>query len=51
MGSPARHNMRGSRSTAKLQMEFLVNTKLPFYGKVFSPPYCCAVLLDPRHNE
>ena len=40
--------MSGSRSTAKLQMEFLVKNKVSFYRKVYSSPYCCAVLLDPR---
>ena len=43
--------MRGSRSTAKLQMEFLVRTKLQFYRKIHSSPYFCAVLLDPRLDK
>ena len=40
--------MRESKSTAKPPMEFLVNNIVSFYKKVCSPPYCCAVLLDPR---
>ena len=40
--------MRESGSTAKSPTEFSVNTLFPFYRKVHSPPYCCAVLLDLR---
>ena len=40
--------MRGSRSTAKLLMEFLANTLFPFMKKVCTPPYCCVLLLDLR---
>ena len=41
-------SMRGSRSTAKLQMEFFSKNNASFYRKVHSSPYCCALLLDPR---
>ena len=44
-------SMRGSRSTAKLPIEFLVNTLFPFMEKVCPPPYCCAVVLDSRLHE
>ena len=40
--------MRGSSSTAKLPMEFSSKYNVSFCKKLRSPPYCYAVLLDPR---
>lgn len=36
--------IRRSRKTAKLSMEFIVITLLPFFKKVRSPPYRCFVV-------
>ena len=43
------HIIHGFRSMAKLRMYFLVNMDYiaSLYKKVRSPPYCCAVLLNP----
>ena len=41
-------SMSGSRGTAKSLKECESHYGISLYSKVHSPPYCCAVLLDPR---
>ena len=38
---------RGSRGTAKSTKECEVIMVLPYKSKIHSPPYSCAIVLDP----